>query len=109
MVGVMFPLRSTLAVPADSPIKTICDAKGKRMGNKFTAQTILQLTQSTLLSTCNIKQEDMSDKIALLKKVELKFQSLMDMRKVFNHFDAPKLKTVSEKVKKAQKDHQMAK
>ena len=59
MVGVMFPLRSTLAVPADSPIKTICDAKGKRMGNKFTAQTILQLTQSTLLSTCNIKQEDM--------------------------------------------------
>ena len=59
MIGVMFPLRSTLAVPADSPIKTICDAKGKRMGNKFTAQTILQLTQSTLLSTCNIKQEDM--------------------------------------------------
>ena len=29
------------------------------MGNKFTAQTILQLTQSTLLATCGIKQEDM--------------------------------------------------
>jgi TRAP transporter TAXI family solute receptor len=59
MVAVMFPLRSTLAVPADSPIKTICDAKGKRMGSKFTAQTILQLTQSTLLATCGITQEDM--------------------------------------------------
>ena len=59
MVGVMFPLKSTLAVPFDSPIKTICDAKGKRMGYKFTAQTILQLTQSALLATCGLKQEDM--------------------------------------------------
>ncbi len=59
MVGVMFPLRSTLAVPNDSPIKTICDAKGKRMGHKFTAQTILQLTQSALLATCGLTQEDM--------------------------------------------------
>jgi len=59
MVGVMFPLKSTLAVPFDSKIKTICDAKGARMGYKFTAQTILQLTQSALLATCGLKQEDM--------------------------------------------------
>jgi hypothetical protein len=59
MVGVMFPLRSTLAVPNDSKIKSICDTKGARMGHKFTAQTILQLTQSALLATCNLVQEDM--------------------------------------------------
>jgi TRAP transporter TAXI family solute receptor len=59
MVGVMFPLSSTLAVPNDSKIKTICDAKGARMGHKFTAQTILQLTQSALLATCGLTQEDM--------------------------------------------------
>lgn len=59
MVGVMFPLRSTLAVANDSKIKSICDAKGARMGHKFTAQTILQLTQSALLATCGLVQEDM--------------------------------------------------
>ena len=40
-----------------------------------------------LVNRAQIKQEDMSDKISLLKKIEVKFQHLVEMRKVFNFFD----------------------
>ena len=48
-------------MPADSPIKKISDAKGMRMGNKFTAQTILQFIQSALLANGGLTQEDMKN------------------------------------------------
>ena len=44
-------------------------------------------TINELVSRASIKQEDMSDKIALLKKLEIKFHQLVEMRKVFAFFD----------------------
>lgn len=61
LVGVMYPLRITLAVPFDSKIKRVSDAKGLRMGYKFTAQTILQFVQSALLANGGLKQSDMQN------------------------------------------------
>jgi TRAP transporter TAXI family solute receptor len=61
LVTMVYPLRIDLAVPNDSPIKTIADAKGARMGYKFTAQTILQFIQSALLANGGLKQEDMKN------------------------------------------------
>lgn len=61
LVGMVYPLRIDLAVPNDSPIKKISDAKGMRMGNKFTAQTILQFIQSALLANGGLKQSDMKN------------------------------------------------
>ena len=57
----VYPLRIDLVVPNDSPIKTIADAKGARMGNKFTAQTILQFIQSALLANGGLTQGDMKN------------------------------------------------
>lgn len=61
LVGVMYPLRITLAVPNDSRIKRISDSKGLRMGYKFTAQTILQFVQSALLANGGLSQSDMKN------------------------------------------------
>ena len=61
IVGMVYPLRIDLAVPADSPIKKISDAKGMRMGNKFTAQTILQFIQSALLANGGLTQADLKN------------------------------------------------
>ncbi|MDA1326455.1 MAG: TAXI family TRAP transporter solute-binding subunit [Proteobacteria bacterium] len=61
LVGMVYPLRIDLAVPFDSPIKTVADAKGMRMGNKFTAQAILQFIQSALLANGGLSQEDMKN------------------------------------------------
>lgn len=61
LVGMVYPLRIALAVPNDSPIKTVSDAKGMRMGNKFTAQTILQFIQSALLANGGLTQDDMKN------------------------------------------------
>ncbi len=44
-------------------------------------------TINDLVSRAQIKQEDMTDKISLLKKIEVKFQHLVEMRKVFSFFD----------------------
>lgn len=40
-----------------------------------------------LVEKAGVKQEDMSDKIALLKKVEIKFHELIEHRKVFSFFE----------------------
>jgi TRAP transporter TAXI family solute receptor len=61
LVAMVYPLRIDLAVPNDSKIKKISDAKGMRMGNKFTAQQILQVIQSALLANGGVKQEDMKN------------------------------------------------
>lgn len=44
-------------------------------------------TINELVSRAQIKQEDMTDKISLLKKLEIKFHQLVEMRKVFDFFD----------------------
>lgn len=61
LVGMVYPLRIALAVPKDSSIKAVSDAKGMRMGNKFTAQTILQFIQSALLANGGLTQSDMKN------------------------------------------------
>ena len=44
-------------------------------------------TINELVARAQIKQEDMTDKISLLKKLEIKFHQLVEMRKVFDFFD----------------------
>jgi uncharacterized protein len=61
LVAMVYPLRITLAVPFDSPIKRISDAKGMRMGYKYTAQTILQFIADALLASDGLKQGDMKN------------------------------------------------
>jgi TRAP transporter TAXI family solute receptor len=61
IVTMVYPLRITLAVPKDSSIKRISDAKGMRMGYKYTAQTILQFIADALLASDGLKQGDMKN------------------------------------------------
>lgn len=61
LVAMVYPLRLTLAVPNDSKIKRISDAKGMRMGYKYTAQTIFQLLAGALLASDGLKQDDMKN------------------------------------------------
>lgn len=51
-----------------------------------------------------MKQEDTSDKIALLKKVEIKFHELAEKRKVFDFFMASELAKREQEEKKALKN-----
>lgn len=52
-----------------------------------------------LVDKAGVKQEDMSDKIALLKKVEIKFHELVEHRKVFNFFEPGALKGHEKEIK----------
>lgn len=61
LVTMVYPLRIALAVPNDSPVKRISDAKGMRMGHKYTAQTILQFIGDALLASDGLKQSDMKN------------------------------------------------
>lgn len=61
LVTMVYPLRITLAVPHDSRIKRVSDAKGMRMGYKYTAQTILQFVADALLASDGLKQSDMKN------------------------------------------------
>ena len=61
LVTMVYPLRITLAVAKDSPIKRIGDAKGMRMGHKYTAQTILQFIADALLASDGLAQSDMKN------------------------------------------------
>ena len=40
-------------------------------------------TINELVSRASVKQEDMTDKIGLLKKLEIKFHQLIELRTVF--------------------------
>jgi len=59
IVTMVYPLRIALAVPKDSPIKNISDARGKRIGCKYTAQTILQFIQDAMLANGGLTSDDM--------------------------------------------------
>jgi TRAP transporter TAXI family solute receptor len=61
LVTMVYPLRITLAVPNNSKIKRISDAKGMRMGHKYTAQTILQFIGDALLASDGVNQGDMKN------------------------------------------------
>ena len=59
LVGVLFPLPVAMAVPNDSPAKSIKDLKGMRMPSQFTAQTTVQFIQDALLATGGLSIADM--------------------------------------------------
>lgn len=61
------------------------------MGASNTEIKRINETINELVSRAGIKQEDMSNKIELLKKIEYKFQNLVEMRKVFQFFDSKTL------------------
>ena len=52
-----------------------------------------------LVKRAQIKQEDMGNKIELLKKIEFKFQNLVEMRKVFQFFDPKTLQKLEKEIK----------
>ncbi len=59
LVGVMFSLPIDIAVPKDSPIKTIQDLKGVRMPSQFTAQSTIRAVQDAVLATGGLSTADM--------------------------------------------------
>ncbi len=59
LVGVMFSLPIDIAVPNDSPIKTIQDLKGIRMPSQFTAQNTIRAVQDAVLATGGLSTADM--------------------------------------------------
>ena len=59
LVGVMFPLPIGIAVPADSPVKSIKDLKGLRMPSQFTAQSTISSVQDAILATGGLSNADM--------------------------------------------------
>lgn len=61
LVTMVFPLRISLAVPHDSRIKRIGDAKGMRMGYKYTAENYFQFVADALLAGDELKQSDMKN------------------------------------------------
>jgi len=58
IVGQVYPLYLTLAVPADSPIKLLADAKGKRIPCRFTAQIILKHVQDAMLASAGLTTDN---------------------------------------------------
>jgi TRAP transporter TAXI family solute receptor len=59
LVGVMFSLPIDIAVPNDSPIKTIQELKGIRMPSQFTAQSTIRAVQDAVLATGGVSTADM--------------------------------------------------
>ena len=59
LVGVVFVVPIGIAVPNDSPIKSIGDLKGVRMPSQFTAQAAMRLQQNTMLSVAGLSTADM--------------------------------------------------
>jgi hypothetical protein len=59
LIGVMFALPIGIAVPNDSPVKSIKDLKGLRMPSQFTAQSTIQFVQDAVLATGGLSIADM--------------------------------------------------
>jgi uncharacterized protein len=59
LVGVMFSLPIDIAVPNNSPIKTIQQLKGIRMPSQFTAQSTIRAVQDAVLATGGLSTADM--------------------------------------------------
>ena len=59
LVGVVFAIPIGIAVPNDSPVKSIKDLKGLRMPSEFTAQASLLLQQNAMLAVSGLSTTDM--------------------------------------------------
>ena len=59
LIGVMFALPIGVAVPNDSPAKSIKDLKGLRMPSQFTAQSTIRAVQDAVLATGGVSTDDM--------------------------------------------------
>ena len=59
VVGVLFAIRNGIAVPNDSPAKSIRDLKGFRMPSLFTAQNTIAIVQEAMLATGGLSIADM--------------------------------------------------
>jgi len=58
VLGVIFPLYSSIFVRKDSPIKTLADLKGKRVPYGFTAQVTLERIVSAILASGGLSNRD---------------------------------------------------
>lgn len=58
VLGVIFPLYSSIFVRKDSPIKTLAELKGKRVPYGFTAQVTLERIVSAILATGGLSNKD---------------------------------------------------
>jgi TRAP transporter TAXI family solute receptor len=59
LVGVLFPITVGMAVPNDSPAKSIKDLKGYRVPSQFTSQSTIVFVQDALLATGGLSIADM--------------------------------------------------
>ena len=59
LVGALFPITVGMAVPNDSPIKSISELKGLRVPSQFTAQSTIVFVQDALLATGGLSIADM--------------------------------------------------
>lgn len=59
LVGVIFDIQNGIAVPNDSPVKSIKDLKGLRISNRFTAQSTMQSVLDATLATEGVSPADL--------------------------------------------------
>ena len=59
LVGVLFDIQNGIAVPNDSPAKSIKDLKGLRISNRFTAQSTMQFVLDATLATDGLSNAEM--------------------------------------------------
>lgn len=59
LLGTVFVVPIGIAVPNDSPVKSIKDLKGLRMPSQFTAQASMRLQQNAMLATADLSTADM--------------------------------------------------
>src|SRR5215472_11639825 len=58
VLGVIFPLYSSVFVKKDSPVKTLADLKGKRLPYGFTAQVTLERIVDAIIATGGLQRKD---------------------------------------------------
>src|SRR5262252_2610656 len=58
VLGVIFPLYSSVFVRKDSPIKSLADLKGKRLPYGFTAQVTLERIVDAIIATGGLQRKD---------------------------------------------------
>ena len=58
VLGVIFPLYSSIFVRKDSPIKTLADLKGKRLPYGYSAQVTLERVVDAIIATGGLKRSD---------------------------------------------------
>jgi TRAP transporter TAXI family solute receptor len=61
LITVAFPLPLGIVVPADSPIKTVADLKGKRMPGAYVAMTTGRILQATALASGGLTPKDIKE------------------------------------------------